>query len=107
MPHYLWPGSLEPDCRSGKIKRNAICPYRAILPGPRLPGSVRERYSATRWMASRCSEAATMSRGAWMYFHSPCFDGIISAVIASDFLESRAGWKFERFRPVDYNIKAN
>ena len=43
--------------------------------------------------------------GSWLYFHSPCFDGIISCVIASDFLETSARWEFERFCPVDYNAR--
>jgi len=44
-------------------------------------------------------------RGANLYFHSPCFDGIVSCVIASDFLEVHAGWEFERFLPVDYEMR--
>ena len=44
-----------------------------------------------------------MRKGAFLYFHSPCFDGIISAVVASDFLEVQCRWVFERFCPIDYS----
>jgi hypothetical protein len=46
-----------------------------------------------------------MNKGASLYFHSPCFDGIVSAVVVSDFLESSQGWSFERFSPVDYDYR--
>ncbi len=47
-----------------------------------------------------------MAKSALLYFHSPCFDGIVSAVIASDFLEAHYRWNFERFCAVDYNDRA-
>ncbi len=46
-----------------------------------------------------------MARSADLYFHSPCFDGIVSGVLAWEFLESVRGWKVERFRPVDYSSR--
>jgi hypothetical protein len=42
----------------------------------------------------------------FLYFHSPCFDGIVSAVLASDFLETQRRWRIERFCAVDYGAKA-
>src|ERR1035437_2542476 len=48
-----------------------------------------------------------MRKSALLYFHSPCFDGIISAVIASDFLEVHCHWMFERFCAVDYSERDN
>ena len=48
-----------------------------------------------------------MARRAHLYFHSPCFDGVISSVIASDFLEASAGWKIEKYCPVDYGLRTS
>src|SRR5258708_7656865 len=47
-----------------------------------------------------------MNKAAWLYFHSPCFDGVISCVIASDYLETNSGWEFEQFCPVDYSARS-
>jgi hypothetical protein len=43
--------------------------------------------------------------GACLYFHSPCFDGIVSAVLALDFLEGSQNWTFDELRPVDYGSR--
>jgi len=43
-----------------------------------------------------------MIRGASLYFHSPCFDGITSAVLALDFLEESQDWKFDELIAVNY-----
>ena len=37
-----------------------------------------------------------------IYFHSPCFDGIASAVLVWDFLEKRDGWVRPALHPVNY-----
>jgi hypothetical protein len=37
-----------------------------------------------------------------IYFHSPCFDGIASAVLAWDFLEKRDGWVAPLLQTVGY-----
>lgn len=42
-----------------------------------------------------------------LYFHSPCFDGIVSAVLMSDFLESRERWDSIALSPVNYHLKAD
>ena len=44
-----------------------------------------------------------MIRGAHLYFHSPCFDGIASAVLTMDFLEGTQNWTFDGLHPVDYD----
>jgi hypothetical protein len=41
-----------------------------------------------------------------VHFHSPCFDGIVSAVIVTDFLEAQRGWVEPVFRAVDYDLRA-
>jgi hypothetical protein len=38
-----------------------------------------------------------------IYFHSPCFDGIASAVLAWDFLDARRGWTTPSLQAVDYD----
>ncbi|HTM38410.1 MAG TPA: hypothetical protein VL156_16785 [Terriglobales bacterium] len=40
-----------------------------------------------------------------LYFHYPCFDGLVSAVLASEFLESSEGWQITDFEPVDYTVR--
>ncbi len=40
-----------------------------------------------------------------IFFHSPCFDGVASAVLAWDFLESRRGWTECHLRPVNYGLR--
>ena len=44
-----------------------------------------------------------MVRGACLYFHSPCLDGIASSVLTLDFLETVQNWTFNELRPVDYD----
>jgi len=50
------------------------------------------------------SNVETM-RNATLYFHYPCFDGLISAVLASEFLESHEDWRITEFQPVDYTLR--
>ena len=45
-------------------------------------------------------------KGGTLYFHSPCFDGIISAAIFADFLRSAEGWSPVRLQAVNYDKKA-
>ncbi len=40
-----------------------------------------------------------------LYFHSPCFDGVASAVITADFLETHERWPQVTLHPVNYNRK--
>lgn len=46
-----------------------------------------------------------MGNGAHLYFHSPCFDGIVSCVLAWDFLETSQGWSVEEIHSVNYDTK--
>ena len=47
-----------------------------------------------------------MERGeGTLYFHSPCFDGIVSAILTWDFLESKFDWADVRLHTVNYDIK--
>ena len=38
-----------------------------------------------------------------VYLHFPCFDGVISAVLACEYLERKHGWKTEQIVPVNYS----
>ena len=38
-----------------------------------------------------------------IYVHYPCFDGLVSAAIASDFLETAKGWSIKSVQPVNYD----
>ena len=44
-------------------------------------------------------------RNATLYFHYPCFDGLVSAVLAWQFLEQHDGWNISDFHPVDYTLR--
>jgi len=42
-----------------------------------------------------------------LYFHSPCFDGITSAVLTFDFLHSKRNWFSIMLHTVNYNLREN
>src|SRR3954465_3103374 len=44
-------------------------------------------------------EAATL------YFHYPCFDGLVSAALAWEFLEAQKGWRVGELCPVNYTVR--
>lgn len=44
------------------------------------------------------------SRSATLYYHYPCFDGLVSAAMAWDFLEHRASWQIEHAEAVNYDV---
>jgi len=44
---------------------------------------------------------------ATLYFHSPCFDGIVSAVLTWDFAEAVLKWKVRELRPVNYQRRSS
>lgn len=46
-----------------------------------------------------------MKQNAFLYLHFPCFDGLISAVLASHLMEMR-GWKITSFCPVNYDLRS-
>ena len=46
-----------------------------------------------------------VDNAATLYFHYPCFDGIISCILAWDFLEKTRRWNFVRFGPIGYHIR--
>src|ERR1700740_1709547 len=41
---------------------------------------------------------------ATLYFHYPCFDGLVSGVLAWEFLEANE-WNITQLIPVDYGIR--
>ena len=48
-----------------------------------------------------------MGSGPTIYFHSPCFDGMVSCVLAWEFLETDQGWPIRNIRSVNYDLRAN
>lgn len=40
-----------------------------------------------------------------LYFHYPCFDGIVSGVLAWLFLEHHKNWRINLFFPVNYDVR--
>lgn len=40
-----------------------------------------------------------------LYFHYPCFDGLVSAVLAWEFLETQENWQVTEFVPVNYKLR--
>ncbi|HUK48612.1 MAG TPA: hypothetical protein VLW06_13505 [Terriglobales bacterium] len=51
-----------------------------------------------RWLFRRDKRAA-------LYVHFPCFDGVVSGVLASRFLEKTDGWKVTAIVPVNYGLR--
>ena len=41
-----------------------------------------------------------------LYFHAPCFDGIVSAVLVLDYLKERQDWREFDLRAVNYHLKS-
>jgi hypothetical protein len=46
-----------------------------------------------------------MSKEGHLYFHSPCFDGIASAVLTLDFLKNSQGWSSISLHSVNYHLR--
>ncbi len=44
-------------------------------------------------------------KNAALYFHYPCFDGLVSGVLACQFLEEHEKWNIGDLRPVDYTLR--
>ncbi len=44
-------------------------------------------------------------KNATLYFHYPCFDGLVSGVLAWVFLEHSKHWQIERLCPVNYDVR--
>jgi hypothetical protein len=42
-----------------------------------------------------------------LYLHYPCFDGLVSGVLASDFLENHQQWVIRDVCPVNYDLRNN
>jgi hypothetical protein len=42
-----------------------------------------------------------------LYFHSPCFDGIVSAVLTWDFAETVLKWSIQELQPVNYQLRSS
>jgi hypothetical protein len=58
-------------------------------------------------MLNRLLNRASDAPGnASIFLHYPCFDGVISAVLAWRFVESALGWKVRRIRPVNYDLRS-
>jgi hypothetical protein len=46
-----------------------------------------------------------MMKNSTLYFHYPCFDGLVSAVLVTEFLESHQDWHLTEFEPIDYTLR--
>jgi hypothetical protein len=44
-------------------------------------------------------------KNAALYFHYPCFDGVVSSVLTWEFLENQRNWRIDQFCPVDYDVR--
>ncbi len=49
--------------------------------------------------------AAIEAKPIHLCFHSPCFDGVVSAAIASTYLEQNRGYTHVALQPVNYHLK--
>ncbi|MGA2168898.1 MAG: hypothetical protein ABSG62_11850 [Terracidiphilus sp.] len=48
-----------------------------------------------------------MAESITVYLHFPCFDGVISAVLASEYLNRKRGWETRDIVPVNYDRQAS
>jgi len=46
-----------------------------------------------------------MTKSATLYFHYPCFDGVVSAALAWEFLEKHKGWSVGELRSINYTVR--
>ena len=46
-----------------------------------------------------------MTKSAALYFHYPCFDGLVSAALAWEFLEQSKGWRVDELCTVNYTVR--
>ena len=46
-----------------------------------------------------------MAESIALYLHFPCFDGVVSAALASEYLERKRGWKTAEIVPVNYDLQ--
>jgi nanoRNase/pAp phosphatase (c-di-AMP/oligoRNAs hydrolase) len=44
-------------------------------------------------------------KNATLYFHYPCFDGLVSGVLAWEFLEKHENWQITEFCPANYKLR--
>jgi hypothetical protein len=44
-------------------------------------------------------------QAATLYFHYPCFDGLVSAALSWEFLEAQKGWSIGELCPVNYTVR--
>jgi hypothetical protein len=51
------------------------------------------------------SPGRELIKDATLYFHYPCFDGLVSGVLAWVFLEHSKNWRIEQFCPVNYDAR--
>jgi oligoribonuclease NrnB/cAMP/cGMP phosphodiesterase (DHH superfamily) len=47
-----------------------------------------------------------MAESITLYLHFPCFDGVVSAVLASEYLSRKRGWETREIVPVNYDRQA-
>ena len=48
-----------------------------------------------------------MARRPHLYFHAPCFDGTVSAVLTLDFLKNSQGWHHVILEPANYDLRTS
>jgi len=48
-----------------------------------------------------------MAKSITLYLHFPCFDGVISAVLAGEYLNRKLGWETHDIVPVNYDMQAS
>jgi hypothetical protein len=53
----------------------------------------------------RSESHQAMKNSLTLYLHFPCFDGLVSAVLASEYLDQKLGWKTECLKPVGYGLR--
>ncbi len=113
---------LPKRVRNGKSRKTpaSVAADRRMRPPIRTSTSIMRRWHANgallQWAAVQCERCiinalwrrrmySMAGRGLDLYFHSPCFDGIASAVLCWDFFESRGDLSAVRLHPVGYDLR--
>ena len=71
----------------------------------RLPTKRSDRVVPSVEGSRRQFPNAKAIKNGTLYFHYPCFDGLVSGVLAWVFLEHSKKWRIETFCPVSYEVR--
>jgi hypothetical protein len=69
-------------------------------------GSLSACGAQNRSTGATVTTGVVISNSLSVYLHFPCFDGVVSAVLACEYLQRTRGWTTHRIIPIDYDQKS-